>query len=73
MADSDKTAPDAPVHDDGVSAQRRRTAQARAERELRLAGNLRANIARRKQQVRDRAAGAPPVPAGPETDKDPAT
>jgi hypothetical protein len=73
MADSDKTAPDVPVQGDGVSAQRRRTAQARAERELRLAGSLRANIARRKQQARDRTAGAPPAPAGPETDDDPAS
>ena len=73
MGDSDKTAPDAPVQGDGVSAQRRRTAQARAERELRLAGSLRANIARRKQQARDRTAGAPPAPAGPETDDDPAS
>jgi hypothetical protein len=70
MADREKTAPDAPVRDDEVSAQRRRIAQARADRERRLAGNLRANIARRKQQVRDRAAGAPPAPAGPETDDD---
>ncbi len=57
MADSEKTAPDAPVQEDGVSPQRRRTARARAERELRLAANLRANIARRKQQASDRTTG----------------
>jgi hypothetical protein len=54
MADSDK-----PASDVQVSAQRRRTAQARQDREARLAANLRANIARRKQQVRNRAAGEP--------------
>ena len=52
MADSDASAPDTPV-----SAQRRRTAKARAAREARLAANLRANIGRRKQQARDRTAG----------------
>lgn len=53
MADSDSSAPAAPV-----SALRRRTAQARAERTARLAANLRANIGRRKQQSRDRMAGS---------------
>ncbi len=52
MTDSDSPAPDEPV-----SALRRRTAKARAERAARLAANLRANIGRRKQQSRDRQAG----------------
>ncbi|MBS4044915.1 MAG: hypothetical protein KG075_01140 [Alphaproteobacteria bacterium] len=52
MADSDSPAPDEPV-----SALRRRTAKARAERAARLAANLRANIGRRKQQARARLAG----------------
>ena len=59
MADSDNSVPETPV-----SAQRRRTAKARAERETRLAANLRANIARRKQQARDRSAGE--EPSGPD-------
>jgi hypothetical protein len=49
MADSDRSASDAPV-----SALRHRRAKARAERVARLAANLRANIGRRKQQARDR-------------------
>lgn len=52
MTDTDKPALDAPL-----SAQRRRTATARSEREARLAASLRANIARRKQQARNREAG----------------
>ncbi len=52
MADSDS-----PTADEPVSALRRRTAKARAERAARLAANLRANIGRRKQQARDRMAG----------------
>ena len=55
MADSETSAPDAPV-----SARRRRTAKAQAERLARLAANLRANIARRKRQARDRTASAGP-------------
>lgn len=61
MTDSDKSAPEA-----RISAQRRRTAQARSEREARLAARLRSNIARRKQQARDRSAGEAPV--GPDDD-----
>lgn len=59
MTDSDKSASDAPI-----SAQRRRTAQARAEREARLAASLRSNIARRKQQTRDRTKSDAPVEPG---------
>ncbi len=55
MADSERSAPDAPV-----SALRRRTAKVRAERAARLAANLRANIGRRKQQARARLAGEGP-------------
>jgi hypothetical protein len=51
MADSDS-----PTADEPVSALRRRTAKARAERAARLAANLRANLGRRKQQTRDRTA-----------------
>jgi hypothetical protein len=68
MADDDKPAADAP-RAAPLSAQRQRTAQARAAREARLAASLRANIARRKQQARDRAADGPPEPGG---DDDPA-
>ncbi|MEK9970671.1 MAG: hypothetical protein VW600_16140 [Ferrovibrio sp.] len=53
MAKDDKPAADA--SDEPLSAQRQRTAKARAAREARLAASLRANIARRKQQVRHRA------------------
>lgn len=67
MADRDKPAPDAQTGTP-VSAQRRRTAQARAERDARLAASLRSNIARRKQQARDRSAGEAPS----EPDDDPA-
>lgn len=67
MADSDKPASDAGDAEQ-LSAQRRRTAKARAEREARLAASLRANIARRKQQVRDRTAGRQDAA---ETDDDP--
>lgn len=57
MADRDKPAPDAETPETGapMSALRRRTAKARAERAARLARNLRANIGRRKQQARDRS------------------
>lgn len=67
MADHDKPAPDAQAGTP-VSPHRRRTAQARAERDARLAASLRSNIARRKQQARDRSAGAAPA----EPDDDPA-
>jgi len=65
MTERDTPAPGAQTEAQ-VSAQRRRTAQARAEREARLAANLRANIVRRKQQARARAAGD--VPDGLEDD-----
>lgn len=67
MADHDKPAPDAQPGLP-VSAQRHRTARARAERDVRLAASLRSNIVRRKQQARERSAGEAPA----EPDDDPA-
>lgn len=67
MADSDRSAPDAPV-----SALRHRRAKARAERAARLAASLRANIGRRKQQARDRTPQNPGGEGPDEPEDDPA-
>ncbi|SMF83538.1 hypothetical protein SAMN06265365_15017 [Tistlia consotensis] len=60
-------------HDEGEAAGARRGRPApgagRAEREARLAERLRANLQRRKQQARQRAAGAPGALGAPDAEE----